>query len=163
VPRAVFGQTRHGRATIGPEQRGDVVHHQRPAKRRGYCRLAMGIGAKTRHAMKTWWMPSVFIANGGTTAASLGSGRQRPGAISRFGGRRFCKRANSYVEVRQVDVRKQGGCRAGWSSTPDTVRRYVAGANRSSRGGRYERMIARWSVTPPDTSGDLARQIDVRR
>ncbi len=61
---------------------------------------AMRLGAKTDLLDEAWWLPSVFIANGGAAAASLGSGRQRPGAIYVDStGRRFCNESNSYVEV----------------------------------------------------------------
>ena len=59
---------------------------------------AMDLGAKTDLLDEAWWLPMVFIQDPG--AASLGSGRQRPGAIYVDGtGKRFCNESNSYVEV----------------------------------------------------------------
>ena len=61
---------------------------------------AMHLGARTDLLDEAWWLPSVFIADGGPAAKSLGSGRQRPGAIYVDStGRRFCNESNSYVEV----------------------------------------------------------------
>ena len=60
----------------------------------------MRLGAKTDLLDEAWWLPSIFIADGGDAARALGSGRQRPGAIYVDGtGRRFCNESNSYVEV----------------------------------------------------------------
>ncbi len=61
---------------------------------------AMDLGAKTDLLDEAWWLPSIFIADGGAAAKKLGSGRQRPGAIYVDStGRRFCNESNSYVEV----------------------------------------------------------------
>jgi 3-oxosteroid 1-dehydrogenase len=121
---------------------------------------AMGLGAKTDLLDEAWWLPSVFIANGGTTAASLGSGRQRPGAIYvDSAGRRFCNESNSYVEVgKAMYANKAVPC---WMVFDDGyVRRYVAGANPFKRRLPLE-LIASGAVKRADTIGDLARQIDV--
>jgi len=57
---------------------------------------AMRLGAKTDLLDEAWWLPSVFIADGGAAAASLGLGRQPPGAIyADPTGPRFCNEANS--------------------------------------------------------------------
>ncbi len=69
----------------------------------------------------------VFIADPG--AASLGSGRQRPGAIYVDGtGKRFCNESNSYVEVgKAMYANKAVPC---WQVFDEGyVGRYVSGAN----------------------------------
>jgi 3-oxosteroid 1-dehydrogenase len=121
---------------------------------------AMRLGAKADLLDEAWWLPSVFIANGGTTAASLGSGRQRPGAIYVDStGRRFCNESNSYVEVgKAMYANKAVPC---WMVFDDGyVRRYVAGANPLKRRLPLE-LIASGAVKRADTIGDLARQIEV--
>ncbi|MBV8860299.1 MAG: FAD-binding protein [Mycobacterium sp.] len=121
---------------------------------------AMNLGAKTDLLDEAWWLPSVFIANGGTTAASLGSGRQRPGAIYVDStGRRFCNESNSYVEVgKAMYANKAVPC---WMVFDDGyVRRYVAGANPFKR-RLPPALIDSGAVRRADTIGDLAGQIDV--
>jgi 3-oxosteroid 1-dehydrogenase len=121
---------------------------------------AMRLGAKTDLLDEAWWLPSVFIANGGTTAASLGSGRQRPGAIYVDAtGRRFCNESNSYVEVgKAMYANKAVPC---WMVFDDGyVRRYVAGANPLKR-RLPSGLIDSGAVKRADTIGELARQIDV--
>jgi 3-oxosteroid 1-dehydrogenase len=121
---------------------------------------AMQLGAKTDLLDEAWWLPSVFIANGGTTAASLGSGRQRPGAIYVDStGRRFCNESNSYVEVgKAMYANKAVPC---WMVFDDGyVRRYVAGANPFKRRLPSE-LIDSGVVKRADTIGELAGQIDV--
>jgi 3-oxosteroid 1-dehydrogenase len=121
---------------------------------------AMRLGAKTDLLDEAWWLPSVFIANAGSTAASLGSGRQRPGAIYVDStGRRFCNESNSYVEVgKAMYANKAVPC---WMVFDDGyVRRYVAGANPLKR--RLPRaLIESGAVKRGDSIGDLAGQIDV--
>jgi 3-oxosteroid 1-dehydrogenase len=59
---------------------------------------AMQLGAKTDLLDEAWWLPTVFVAD--PRARSVGSGRQRPGAIYVDPtGKRFCNESNSYVEV----------------------------------------------------------------
>jgi 3-oxosteroid 1-dehydrogenase len=121
---------------------------------------AMGLGAKTDLLDEAWWLPSVFIANGGSAAASLGAGRQRPGAIYiDSAGRRFCNESNSYVEVgKAMYANKAVPC---WMVFDDGyVRRYVAGANPLKRRLPLE-LIASGAVKRADTIGDLARQIEI--
>jgi 3-oxosteroid 1-dehydrogenase len=121
---------------------------------------AMRLGAKTDLLDEAWWLPSVFIANGGTSAASLGSGRQRPGAIYVDStGRRFCNESNSYVEVgKAMYANKAVPC---WMVFDDGyVRRYVAGANPLKR-RLPASLIESGAVKRAETIGDLARQIDV--
>src|ERR1700739_1661385 len=90
---------------------------------------AMRLGAQTDLLDEAWWLPSVFIADGGSAAASLGSGRQRPGAIYVDGtGRGVCNESNSYVEVgKAMYANKAVPC---WMIFDDGyVGRYVSGAN----------------------------------
>ena len=71
---------------------------------------AMRLGAKTDLLDEAWWLPSIFIADGGDAAKALGSGRQRPGRHLR---RRYRQTVLQRVELlrrgRQGDVRQQGG------------------------------------------------------
>jgi len=56
----------------------------------------MRLGAKTDLLDEAWWLPMILISNGGNAVASLGSGRQRPGAIYVDStGRRFYNESNS--------------------------------------------------------------------
>ncbi len=123
---------------------------------------AMRLGAKTDLLDEAWWLPSVFIANGGAVAASLGSGRQRPGAIYVDStGRRFCNESNSYVEVgKAMYANKAVPC---WMIFDDGyVRRYVTSANPLKRGQRLPaELIENGAVKRGDTIADLARQIDL--
>ncbi|KZS58681.1 3-ketosteroid-delta-1-dehydrogenase [Mycobacterium kansasii] len=121
---------------------------------------AMRLGAKTDLLDEAWWLPSVFIANGGAAAASLGSGRQRPGAIYvDSAGRRFCNESNSYVEVgKAMYANKAVPC---WMIFDHGyVRRYVTGTNPLNRHLPPE-FIDSGAVKRGDTIRDLARQIGV--
>ncbi|OBJ05601.1 3-ketosteroid-delta-1-dehydrogenase [Mycobacterium alsense] len=121
---------------------------------------AMRLGAKTDLLDEAWWLPSVFIANGGTAAASLGSGRQRPGAIYVDStGRRFCNESNSYVEVgKAMYANKAVPC---WMVFDDGyVRRYVAGTNPFKR-RLPPQLVEGGAVKRGDSIPDLAREIDV--
>lgn len=122
---------------------------------------AIGLGAKTDLLDEAWWLPSVFIAQGGAAAASLGSGRQRPGAIYVDStGRRFCNESNSYVEVgKAMYANKAVPC---WMIFDEGyVGRYVAGANLFKKRRLPEELIERGAVKRGDTIGDLARQIEI--
>ncbi|MBV8350326.1 MAG: FAD-binding protein [Mycolicibacterium sp.] len=122
---------------------------------------AMRLGAKTDLLDEAWWLPSVFIADGGTAAASLGVGRQRPGAIYVDStGRRFCNESNSYVEVgKAMYANKAVPC---WMIFDDGyVHRYVSGANPLRKRSLPYELIERGHVKRGDTVGDLARQIEV--
>ena len=122
---------------------------------------AMRLGAKTDLLDEAWWLPSVFIADGGNAAKSLGSGRQRPGAIYVDGtGRRFCNESNSYVEVgKAMYANKAVPC---WMVFDEGyVRRYVSGANPLKKRRLPEELIERGAVIRGETIADLARQIDV--
>jgi 3-oxosteroid 1-dehydrogenase len=122
---------------------------------------AMRLGAKTDLLDEAWWLPSVFIAGGGPAAKSLGSGRQRPGAIYIDStGRRFCNESNSYVEVgKAMYANKAVPC---WMIFDEGyVSRYVSGANPLKKRRMPEALIERGAVVRGDTIGDLARQIDV--
>jgi 3-oxosteroid 1-dehydrogenase len=122
---------------------------------------AMSLGAQTDLLDEAWWLPSVFIADGGTAAASLGSGRQRPGAIYVDGtGRRFCNESNSYVEVgKAMYANKAVPC---WMIFDEGyVGRYVSGANPLKKRRLPEELIERGAIVRGDTIADLSRQIDV--
>jgi 3-oxosteroid 1-dehydrogenase len=122
---------------------------------------AMRLGAKTDLLDEAWWLPSVFIADGGEAAKALGSGRQRPGAIYVDStGRRFCNESNSYVEVgKAMYANKAVPC---WMVFDEGyVSRYVSGANPLKKRRIPEELIERGAVVRGDTISDLARQIDV--
>lgn len=122
---------------------------------------AMRLGAKTDLLDEAWWLPSVFIADGGAAAAVLGSGRQRPGAIYVDStGRRFCNESNSYVEVgKAMYANKAVPC---WMIFDEGyVGRYVAGANPFKKRRLPEELIERGAIKRSDTVGNLARQIAV--
>jgi 3-oxosteroid 1-dehydrogenase len=122
---------------------------------------AMELGAKTDLLDEAWWLPSVFIVDGGRAAASLGSGRQRPGAIYIDGtGRRFCNESNSYVEVgKAMYANKAVPC---WMIFDEGyVGRYVSGANPFKKRRLPEELIERGAIVRDGTIGGLARRIDV--
>jgi 3-oxosteroid 1-dehydrogenase len=122
---------------------------------------AMRLGARTDLLDEAWWLPSVFIADGGDAAKALGSGRQRPGAIYVDStGRRFCNESNSYVEVgKAMYANKAVPC---WMVFDEGyVNRYVSGANPLKKRRIPEELIERGAVIRGNTVADLARQIDV--
>ncbi|MEE2855609.1 MAG: FAD-binding protein [Actinomycetota bacterium] len=122
---------------------------------------AMRLGAKTDLLDEAWWLPSIFIADGGDAARALGSGRQRPGAIYVDGaGKRFCNESNSYVEVgKAMYANKAVPC---WMVFDEGyIRRYVSGANPFKKRSLPEELIERGAVLRGATVADLARQIDV--
>ncbi|RAU95461.1 3-ketosteroid-delta-1-dehydrogenase [Mycobacterium colombiense] len=126
---------------------------------------AMRLGAKTDLLDEAWWLPSVFIANGGAVAASLGSGRQRPGAIYVDStGRRFCNESNSYVEVgKAMYANKAVPC---WMIFDEGyVRRYVTSASPLKALKRNQplppELFESGAVTRAASIPDLARQIDL--
>jgi 3-oxosteroid 1-dehydrogenase len=120
---------------------------------------AMRLGAKTDLLDEAWWLPSVFVAD--PRARSVGSGRQRPGAIYVDGtGKRFCNESNSYVEVgKAMYANKAVPC---WQVFDEGyLRRYVSGANLFQKRTLPEELIGQGSVKRAATIGELARQIDV--
>jgi 3-oxosteroid 1-dehydrogenase len=122
---------------------------------------AMRLGAKTDLLDEAWWLPSVFIADGGDAAKALGSGRQRPGAIYVDStGRRFCNESNSYVEVgKAMYANKAVPC---WMVFDEGyVSRYVSGANPLKKRRIPDELIERGAVIRGEDISDLARQIDV--
>jgi len=122
---------------------------------------AMRLGAQTDLLDEAWWLPSVFIADGGDAARALGSGRQRPGAIYVDGtGRRFCNESNSYVEVgKAMYANKAVPC---WMVFDEGyIGRYVSGANPFKRRRLPEELIERGAVLRGGTVADLARQMAV--
>ncbi len=122
---------------------------------------AMRLGAKTDLLDEAWWLPSIFIADGGDAARALGSGRQRPGAIYVDGtGRRFCNESNSYVEVgKAMYANKAVPC---WMVFDEGyIRRYVSGANPFKKRSLPEELIEGGAVLRGNTIADLARQMEV--
>jgi 3-oxosteroid 1-dehydrogenase len=122
---------------------------------------AMRLGAKTDLLDEAWWLPSIFIADGGDAARALGSGRQRPGAIYVDGtGRRFCNESNSYVEVgKAMYANKAVPC---WMVFDEGyIHRYVSGANPFKKRSLPEELIERGAVLRGNTIADLARQMEV--
>jgi len=120
---------------------------------------AMALGAKTDLLDEAWWLPMVFISDPG--AASLGVGRQRPGAIYVDStGRRFCNESNSYVEVgKAMYANKAVPC---WQIFDQGyVGRYVSGANPLKKRRLPEGLIEQGAIKWAGTIGNLARQIDV--
>jgi 3-oxosteroid 1-dehydrogenase len=120
---------------------------------------AMRLGAKTDLLDEAWWLPMVFISDPG--AVSLGSGRQRPGAIYVDStGRRFCNESNSYVEVgKAMYANKAVPC---WQIFDEGyVGRYVSGANLLKKRRIPENLIEKGAIKRADTIGALAREIDV--
>jgi 3-oxosteroid 1-dehydrogenase len=120
---------------------------------------AMRLGAKTDLLDEAWWLPTVFVAD--PRARSVGSGRQRPGAIYVDGtGKRFCNESNSYVEVgKAMYANKAVPC---WQVFDEGyLGRYVSGANPFQKRTIPEPVIEQGSVKRADTIGELARQIDV--
>jgi len=122
---------------------------------------AMRLGAKTDLLDEAWWLPSIFIADGGDAARALGSGRQRPGAIYVDDtGRRFCNESNSYVEVgKAMYANKAVPC---WMVFDEGyIHRYVSGANPFKKRSLPEELIERGAVLRGNTIADLARQMEV--
>ncbi len=120
---------------------------------------AMRLGAKTDLLDEAWWLPMAFIAD--PSAASLGSGRQRPGAIYVDGtGRRFCNESNSYVEVgKAMYANKAVPC---WQVFDQGyVGRYVMGANPFAKRRVPEALIEKGVIKRGATIADLAREIGV--
>ena len=120
---------------------------------------AMRLGAKTDLLDEAWWLPMAFIAD--PSAASLGSGRQRPGAIYVDGtGRRFCNESNSYVEVgKAMYANKAVPC---WQVFDQGyVSRYVMGANPFAKRRVPEALIEKGVIKRGETIADLAREIGV--
>ena len=122
---------------------------------------AIRLGAKTDLLDEAWWLPSIFIADGGDAARALGSGRQRPGAIYVDGsGRRFCNESNSYVEVgKAMYANKAVPC---WMVFDEGyIRRYVSGANPFKKRSLPEALIDGGAVLRGSTIADLARRMKV--
>lgn len=122
---------------------------------------AMQLDAQTDLLDEAWWLPSVFIADGGDAAKALGSGRQRPGAIYVDGtGRRFCNESNSYVEVgKAMYANKAVPC---WMVFDEGyIGRYVSGANPFKKRRLPEELIERGAVLRGNTIAELARHMAV--
>ena len=98
---------------------------------------AMRLGAKTDLMDEAWWLPSVFIANGGDAAASLGCG---PAAARRHLRRLDRPAVLQRVELlrrgRQGDVREQGG------AVLDGLRRRIYRPIRHGRSQPVQRSVS---------------------
>lgn len=120
---------------------------------------AIRLGAKTDLLDEAWWLPMVFIADPG--AASIGSGRQRPGAIYVDGtGNRFCNESNSYVEVGKA-MYANGAVPCWQVFDHGYVRRYASGANPLRKRALNEELIIKGVVKRADTVAALAAQLKV--
>jgi 3-oxosteroid 1-dehydrogenase len=120
---------------------------------------AMRLGARTDLLDEAWWLPMVFIAD--PRAVSVGSGRQRPGAIYVDGtGRRFCNESNSYVEVgKAMYANKAVPC---WQIFDEGyVGRYVSGANPFKKRRLPEELIEKGAIKRADSIAGLAHEIGV--
>jgi 3-oxosteroid 1-dehydrogenase len=120
---------------------------------------AIRLGAKTDLLDEAWWLPSPR-RDIGAAGASLGQGRQRPGAIYVDStGHRFCNESNSYVEVgKAMYANKAVPC---WLVFDEGyVRRYAATANPLQRRMPSE-PIESGAIRKADTLDALARQIGV--
>lgn len=122
-------------------------------------RTAMSLGAKTDLLDEAWWLPMVFIADPG--AASIGSGRERPGAIYVDGtGSRFCNESNSYVEVgKAMYAARAVPC---WQVFDHGyIGRYVSGANPLRKRTLNEDLVTKGVIKRAGTLTELAAQIKV--
>lgn len=124
---------------------------------------AMDLGARTDLLDEAWWLPMAFIND--PVAVSIGSGRQRPGAIYVDGtGRRFCNESNSYVEVgKAMYANAAVPC---WQIFDEGyLRRYVSGANPLKKRRLPESLIdpgtGKGPVKRGATIAELAGQIGV--
>jgi 3-oxosteroid 1-dehydrogenase len=120
---------------------------------------AMRLGARTDLLDEAWWLPMALIPD--PAAASLGSGRQRPGAIYVDGtGRRFCNESNSYVEVgKAMYANKAVPC---WQVFDHGyVSRYVLGTNPFAKRRVPEALIEKGIVKRAETLAGLASEIGV--
>jgi 3-oxosteroid 1-dehydrogenase len=155
-----FGHNADMRRRYGADQPNDAKWSIANAGDTGeVLQTAMRLGAKTDLLDEAWWLPMVFIAD--PRAVSVGSGRQRPGAIYVDGtGRRFCNESNSYVEVgKAMYANKAVPC---WQIFDDGyVGRYVSGANPFKKRRLPEALIDEGVIKRGDTIADLAREIDV--
>ncbi len=150
----------HNRRDASPVQRRSAQRGKWSIANAGdtgeVLQTAMRLGAKTDLLDEAWWLPSVFIANGGAAAASLGSGRQRPGAIYVDSGRPpVLQRVELLRGSRQGDVRQQGG------AVLDDLRRRL----RAQLRRRYQPAVKNREHLPPELieSGAVKRAETARR
>lgn len=155
-----FGHNAEMRRKYGADQPNEAKWSIANAGDTGeVLQTAMRLGAKTDLLDEAWWLPMVFIAD--PRAVSVGSGRQRPGAIYVDGtGRRFCNESNSYVEVGKAMYAHQAvPC---WQIFDEGyVNRYVSGANPFAKRRLPEELITKGLIKRADTVAALARQIDL--
>ena len=155
-----FGHNADMRRQFGADQPNEAKWSIANAGDTGeVLQAAMRLGAKTDLLDEAWWLPMAFIAD--PSAASLGAGRQRPGAIYVDGtGRRFCNESNSYVEVgKAMYANKAVPC---WQIFDQGyVGRYVMGANPFKKRRVPEALIEKGIIKRGQTIADLAREIGV--
>ncbi len=155
-----FGHNAVMRREFGADQPNDAKWSIANAGDTGeVLQAAMRLGARTDLLDEAWWLPMAFIND--PSAASLGSGRQRPGAIYVDGtGRRFCNESNSYVEVgKAMYAHKAVPC---WQVFDQGyVGRYVLGANPFQKRRVPEALITKGVIKRADTVAGLAREIGV--
>ena len=122
---------------------------------------AMRLGAKTDLLDEAWWLPSIFIANGGAAAASLGRAASAPAPSS------WTRRAGGSATSRTPTSRSARRCtrtrpsRAGWSSTTATSAG-TSPATRSS-GALPQEAIDSGAVKRADTSKTWPARSGARR
>jgi 3-oxosteroid 1-dehydrogenase len=155
-----FGRNADMRRQYGADQPNEAKWSIANAGDTGeVLQAAMRLGAKTDLLDEAWWLPMAFIAD--PSAASLGSGRQRPGAIYVDGtGKRFCNESNSYVEVgKAMYANKAVPC---WQVFDQGyVGRYVVGANPFAKRRVPEALIEQGVIKRADTLHGLAVEIGV--
>lgn len=155
-----FGRNADMRRRYGADQPNEAKWSiANPGDTGEVLQAAMRLGARTDLLDEAWWLPMVFIAD--PRAVSVGSGRQRPGAIYVDGtGRRFCNESNSYVEVgKAMYANKAVPC---WQIFDEGyVGRYVSGANPFRKRKLPEELIDKGAIKRANTIAGLAREIDV--
>ena len=122
---------------------------------------AMRLGARTDLLDEAWWLPSVFIADGGPPpgrSARDGSARG-PSTSTRPAGDSATSRTPTSRWARRCTPTRR--CRAGMVFDEGYVGRYVSGANPLKKRRLPEELIERGAVVRGATIADLARQIDV--
>jgi 3-oxosteroid 1-dehydrogenase len=155
-----FGRNAEMRRQYGADQPNEAKWTIANAGDTGeVLQAAMRLGAKTDLLDEAWWLPMAFITD--PSAASLGQGRQRPGAIYVDGtGRRFCNESNSYVEVgKAMYANRAVPC---WQVFDQGyVGRYITGANLFAKRRVPEMLIEKGVIKRGMTIADLAHEIGV--
>jgi 3-oxosteroid 1-dehydrogenase len=111
---------------------------------------------------EAWWNP--LPARGGIAGSTLGSARQRPGAIFvDANGERFVNEANSYMEVGKAMYARNKTSRAVpcWLVFDDGYRRRYAHTRSIIPGKLPAELIDSGSVKKADSLADLARECGI--